>query len=241
MYDARSRKAQSVAGSPPSGGLLSRKRGSSGDLVSYASFGAHAAPVDYSAHVGVGHGFHAPYTHERTAIPTPQLSSGPSSSGSSPRSHAHSLGSQSHGAGSASSSRAPSPPHAYHGSAPHHHHHLAHSVRVAFGMTPIHPRRPTFAEMPPPPEFPGAQSVGSASVPASRAASPPIKLPPLKLPSSPSSPHQRSLSLGEDSAESAGLQERVELPHFREFAAATGVHAGVRGGEHSPIACAHLS
>ena len=235
-YDARSRKAQSVAGSPPSGGLLSRKRGSSGDLVSYASFGAHAAPVDYSPHVGVGHGFHAPYTHERTAIPTPQLSSGPSSSGSSPRSHAHSIGS--HGAGSASSSRAPSPPHAHHGpvsaSAPHHphHHHLAHSVRVAFGMTPIHPRRPALADMPPPPEFPSVQSTASVSVPVSRAASPPIKLAPLKLPSSPSSPHQRSLSLGEESADSAGQQERVELPHFSEFAAATGVHAGARG-EHS--------
>ena len=56
-YAARSRKA----GSPPSsgGGVLSRKRGSAGDLVAYASFGAHAAPVDYSPHVGVGHGFHA--------------------------------------------------------------------------------------------------------------------------------------------------------------------------------------
>ncbi|KAI0736293.1 hypothetical protein C8Q72DRAFT_769465 [Fomitopsis betulina] len=220
VYDTRTRKAQSVAGSPPSGGLLSRKRGSSGDLVSYASFGAHAAPVDYSAHVGIGHGFHAPYTHERTAIPTPQLSSGPSSSGSSPRSHAHSLGSHG-GAGSASSSRAPSPPHAPHHHP--HHHHLAHSVRVAFGMTPIHPRRPgpALAEMPPPLEFPA----GSASVPVSRAASPPIKLPPLKLPSSPSSPHQRSLSLGEDGVDS----ERVALPHFREFTAAAGAHGGEHG------------
>ncbi|KAH9841726.1 uncharacterized protein C8Q71DRAFT_700271 [Rhodofomes roseus] len=227
-YESRTRKAQSVAGSPPGSGLLSRKRGSSGDLVSYASFGGHTAPLDYSAHVGVGHGFQAPYTHERTAIPTPQLSSGPSSSGSSPRSHAHSLGS--HGAGSASSSRAPSPPHGHHpGASPHphhpHHHHLAHSVRVAFGMTPIHPRRSAFVEMPPPPEYPGVLS--AASVPVSRAASPPIKLPPLKLPSSPSSPHQRAMSLSEDPAEA--VQEKVELPHFREFAAATGYRAGARG------------
>lgn len=93
-------------------------------------------------------------------LPSPQLSSGPSSGGSSPGSLSHPLGppatiahhhrtasGNGTGALSTSSSRAPSPPYRSHPStpqpAPHapsregqHHHHLAHSVRLAF-MTPI--------------------------------------------------------------------------------------------------------
>lgn len=125
------------------------------------------------------------------ALPTPQLSSGPSSNGSSPGSYPHSIISQSgytagqhHRAnnessthpwfvginsGSVDSSRASSPPlwTPHHSSSPGHHlggpgmhgkpgsmmnapppssqapahHHLAHSVRLAFGMTPIHPQQ----------------------------------------------------------------------------------------------------
>ncbi|PCH39889.1 hypothetical protein WOLCODRAFT_136541 [Wolfiporia cocos MD-104 SS10] len=235
-HESRMRKSSSVAGSPPASGLLAgRKRGSSGDLVAYVH-GAHAPPGDHLMHsYGSSSGFHVPYTHERTVVPvpTPQLSSGPSSSGSSPRSHSHSLAS--HGTSSAGSSRAPSPPYGHRSSAHPHHHHLAHSVRVAFGMTPIHPRtrhptsalvHPTHAEMPPPPDYPGLPS--AASVPVSRACSPPIKLPPLKLPSSPSSPTHRPapLPLEETGAEREGQErEKVELPGFSEFTAATGLRA----------------
>ncbi|KZT09222.1 uncharacterized protein LAESUDRAFT_735502 [Laetiporus sulphureus 93-53] len=231
-FDPRARKAASVAGSPPSSSVLSgrmAKRGSTGDLVSYGSFGQPPA-LSYAGHMG---GFHIPYTHERTAVlgpvQTPQLSSGPSSGGSSPRSHTFSLAS--HGPSSASSSRAPSPV----GMRNHpHHHHLAHSVRVAFGMTPIHAppasRRagPAQVEMPPPPDFP---SIGASSMPVSRACSPPIKLPPLKLPSSPSSPSHRSATLSAQTQEE-GEAERVELPGFSEFAAATGLHICEREREY---------
>ncbi|KAH9851496.1 hypothetical protein C2E23DRAFT_780456, partial [Lenzites betulinus] len=147
FYDARARKVSSVAGSPPTASHISgrmAKRGSAGDLVSYGA--AHGAALDHFAMPPPS--FHIPYTSDRTALasgalPTPQLSSGPSSSGSSPRSsHAHALGA--HEGGSSSSSRAPSPPAAAHypgargsgagGSHHHHHAHLAHSVRAAFGM-----------------------------------------------------------------------------------------------------------
>ncbi|PPR07798.1 hypothetical protein CVT26_014983 [Gymnopilus dilepis] len=107
-------------------------------------------------------------------VPTPQLSSGPSSSGSSPASMAHGLshhpvvghGGSGSGSGtlSASSSRAPSPLHWSRGSPPsthlthrdhhasgHNNHHLAHSVRLAFGMTPIHSVPPSRRSSPPPP------------------------------------------------------------------------------------------
>lgn len=187
------------------------------------------------------------YSHERdrgaerertlAPLPTPQLSSGPSSSGSSPRSYSHQLVA---GAESVESSRAPSParmtvpgssyagstsphqaPAQAHGSGRDHHHHLAHSVRMAFGMTPIHPRASAPTSRPhasstsshPYPHtshayshshshslsHPFASHAGgvltSASMPASRSSSPPIKLPPLKLPSSPSSPTKISALL----------------------------------------------
>ncbi|KAI0826798.1 hypothetical protein BC628DRAFT_220180 [Trametes gibbosa] len=250
FYDPRARKVSSVAGSPPTVSAISgrmAKRGSSGDLVSYAA--AHGVSVDHFAMPPPS--FHIPYTSDRTSIaslPTPQLSSGPSSSGSSPRSHAHSLN---HEGGSSSSSRAPSPPGSHysrtagHGPASHHHHHahLAHSVRAAFGMTPIHPRPrpgPCATHTDPtvtPSHFGGADS-RPLSLPASRASSPPIKLPPLKLPSSPSSPLNRPDSLAAAAAaketrrrsldgavDEMALQEaqKVELPGFSEFAAASGL------------------
>ncbi|KAI0357481.1 hypothetical protein OH77DRAFT_105228 [Trametes cingulata] len=260
LYDPRSRKINSIGGSPPSVSVISgrmAKRGSSGDLVSYAA--AHGVSVDHFAMPPPS--FHIPYTSDRTSIaslPTPQLSSGPSSSGSSPRSHAHSL--TLNEAGSSSSSRAPSPPGAHHprahghtaaGQHHHHHAHLAHSVRAAFGMTPIHPRPragPPAAHSDPtvtPAHF-GAATAGDAthplSLPASRASSPPIKLPPLKLPSSPSSPLNRpdALVVGGPAAEKETRRrsldgavsemtlhesQKVELPGFSEFAAASGLGA----------------
>lgn len=180
----------SVPSSPPLSGRMA-KRGSSGDLVSYAPYHHQ----QYQGHIS-GHGyaygreneyaiqrsasstsvFSMPgtYSHERdrdrerergmererdrtlAPLPTPQLSSGPSSSGSSPRSYSHQLVAGTHGAESVSSSRAPSPSRMSASTSPRqsysqaqgsgqgrdhpHHHHLAHSVRMAFGMTPIHPR-----------------------------------------------------------------------------------------------------
>lgn len=244
-----------VPDSPPAGKLGGRKRNSTGDLVSL------------SGHTSLS-GAYPPYSSERNSayLPTPQLSSGPSSSGSSPRSYANSLyngtpgGPAVVGSGSlsASSSRAPSPPlWAQHAKAPHasphharehaHHHHLAHSVRAAFGMTPIHPRaRPVSSGYPrhgdgaTPASFaalaPGAEPADAStapSMPGSRASSPPIKLPPLKLPSSPSSPNGRAahvvglqglLNADEDVKNvDAPHPERVELPRFSEVEAATGL------------------
>ena len=162
------------------------------------------------------------HTQSFSQLSTPQLSSGPSSSGSSPGSVAHSLGPAHHqqpslshvpggsGSGSgtlsASSSRAPSPLHWARGSPPsHHNHHLAHSVRMAFGMTPIHHSVPPSRRSSPPPlkatlprntswssstnsSMPFAQPqssippnlLGVTSIPPSRSNSPPIILPPLK-------------------------------------------------------------
>ncbi|EMD40140.1 hypothetical protein CERSUDRAFT_122216 [Gelatoporia subvermispora B] len=234
LYDSRGHKL-SVAGSPPSGGLAGRyaKRGSSGDLVSYGAYNGHPHAGEHIVHLSaVAPGFHMPYTSERTLppLPTPQLSSGPSSSGSSPRSHPHPL--------SAASSRAPSPPAGArplhtHGRDHPHHHHLAHSVRVAFGMTPIHPRPKHAAsglahahEL-----GPAEQAARPTSLPPSRASSPPIRLPPLNLPSSPAAP-----AAEEPAAQPKPSTERergkVELPGFSEFAAATGLCR--RAGEQGP-------
>ena len=256
--------------SPPTATLPSPQRNSTGDLVS----------LMHPAGAG-GVGLYQPYSSERglANLSTPQLSSGPSSSGSSPRSHTNSLsGSGSgHGGGSgsgslsAASSRAPSPPlwaqqqqHyvksptalPYHRERERerdhpHHHHLAHSVRAAFGMTPIHPRgrpaAPPFASASlrgAGPDVPlsvhfnlshdRAEGVDShsPSVPGSRASSPPIKLAPLKLASLPSSPMHRPtaivgvkdlLNLEEPAVPETSVPERVELPRFSEIEAATGL------------------
>jgi len=120
--------------------------------------------------------FHSTYNSggASSQLPTPQLSSGPSSSGSSPGSLAHGIpppslmshpgagGGSTSGSGtlSASSSRAPSPLHwtrasptsaPSHTNSSHGSHHLAHSVRLAFGMTPIHSHPPSRRSSPPPP------------------------------------------------------------------------------------------
>jgi len=143
----------------------------------------------------------ASHTHSALSSPygftTPALSSGPSSSGSSPSSHPH--------------SRAPSPPHAhpnYHSQSHHSHSSpfLAHSVRAAFGMTPIHTTGPL-----PPVHVPSGFAV--ASMPTSRAGSPPIKLAPLRVPS-PS-------TLGDERSGKSPRMSGVALPGFSEVEAAT--------------------
>ncbi len=163
----------------------------------------------FSYHRGLpvhGHGTHS-QSHAHSYLPsshgltTPVLSSGPSSNGSSPSSHPH--------------SRAPSPTHSYpmHHSQSYHAHshshpHLAHSVRVAFEMTPIH----AAASLPPAFVHIAGSSAG-ASVPTSRAGSPPIKLAPLRVPS-PS-------ALGDERGGKSPGIGGVALPGFSEIEAAT--------------------
>ncbi|KAF8895627.1 hypothetical protein BD779DRAFT_1467002 [Infundibulicybe gibba] len=188
-------------------------------------------------------------------LPTPQLSSGPSSEGSSPGAQSHLLGppaalNPGSGSGggtlSASSSRAPSPVHGPHllannpGAhsgreiAPGHHHHLAHSVRMAFGMTPIHGSpgaRNLFnhtASQPhsgvSTPLHLGAPGISSTSMPVSRSGSPPITLPPLKMASALSSPKQRSGKMDNEDTDAEGnliiKKEKIALPGFSQFEAA---------------------
>ncbi|KAJ3483027.1 hypothetical protein NLI96_g6583 [Meripilus lineatus] len=246
-FGPRSRSSGMLVGSPPGSRILSgRKRGSTGDLVSLGRH-SYSHSTEHSTHSSPTGLYHVPYSAVEpslTALPTPQLSSGPSSSGSSPGTHPHSLASYpppptnalgGSGSLSAESSRPPSPPlwpasasyphhqksaGSYHHQQHHsggkardhpHHHHIAHSVRVAFGMTPIHPRSRHSASATTPssassgvpysplPSIEQQAGAGgelmSSSVPVSRASSPPIKLPPLKLPSSPSSPSLRSVPL----------------------------------------------
>ncbi|KAF7979981.1 hypothetical protein HWV62_43842 [Athelia sp. TMB] len=200
-----------------------------------------------------------PSSSSSSNLHTPQLSSGPSSHDSSPGSVNYPLVISAPAASvpfhfdtssvnpSASSSRASSPLHWGRDSAAHvshvregsygggpvskqQHHHLAHSVRKAFGMTPIHPQStPQFKEpnrtitswnsgtSTPAHPYP-ASSIFSASVPVSRSGSPPITLPPLKISSvmsSPSSPKRRTFDGADAERESA------RLPGFSEFEAAS--------------------
>ncbi|KIK44313.1 hypothetical protein CY34DRAFT_802821 [Suillus luteus UH-Slu-Lm8-n1] len=187
-------------------------------------------------------------------MPTPQLSSGPSSSGSSPGSSTYPLVGGMYSSKpvfesstitiSPSGSRPNSPPH------PHTNHHLAYSVRMAFGMTPInasHPPRNT--------SWPNSHHLGmglkskarstttvfaSSSVPASRSNSPPITLPPLNLGAGESAGDKEAegdgdglpMDMDEDESSSdeegtfmrtgsGGRRMKVELPGFKEFEAAT--------------------
>lgn len=195
---------------------------------------------------------------------TPQLSSGPSSDGSSPRSMTYPLGTSApstsapfhfdlgRGTRSASNSRPESPthwPHSSHhhsrdhswgGSSNNHpHHHLAHSVRKAFDMTPIHPP-PRNTSWPSSlsgqtlsgTSTPAYPNIFSSSVPASRSGSPPITLPPLKMTSPLSIPSRRSSqnaigehSIDDESGDLVGGTRRMHpnerLPGFSEFEAAS--------------------
>ena len=195
-------RAGSAYGSPPNSAnsmFLSRGFGSKTQHAPRRSDGQHQAP------------FHNNSGHASSQMATPQLSSGPSSNGSSPSSTAHGasypLSSQFHpyplssvpgggsGSGSgtlsASSSRVPSPlhwsrgsptasstasmstfrdqreynhhSHHYNGSG-NHTHHLAQSVRMAFGMTPIyHSHPPSRRSSPPPPPVPRNTSWSASS------------------------------------------------------------------------------
>ena len=173
-----------------------------------------------SFHHSHPHPRHPQHLASSSDIPTPQLSSGPSSNGSSPGG----LGQHTPlgpppilppGAGivsSAQNSRAPSPvswtsslaagqmtaiANAFGGGRREHNHgHLAHSVRVAFGMTPIVPSSSTchaqsqsgsgrvhsFTGLTVPTHALNTNLWDPRSMPASRSGSPPITLPPLKVP-----------------------------------------------------------
>jgi zinc-finger protein CreA/MIG len=198
--------------SPPISYSIGRKRRSSDDyepyrcvklsyfplstrLSSCSLFSAPATQHAFSHQRGLsGLGAHSgPHAHTYShGLTTPALSSGPSSNGSSPSSHAH--------------SRAPSPTQSHHN---HSHPYLAHSVRAAFGMTPIHATTPL--------PTPYVHVSAGPSVPTSRAGSPPIKLAPLRVPS-PS-------ALGDErgGGKSPRVGGGVSLPGFSEIEAATRV------------------
>ncbi|KAG1818497.1 uncharacterized protein BJ212DRAFT_1497001 [Suillus subaureus] len=248
----RSRRS-SIVSSPPTRGAFfpaSRKQGS-GSFEPIPHVRTYPGQLSLAAQAQVS---------ERALhnLPTPQLSSGPSSSGSSPGSSTYPLvGNGMYSSKpvfesgaittSPSGSRPNSPPH------PHTNHHLAYSVRMAFGMTPInasHPPRNT--------SWPNSHHLGmgmstglknkarsttnvfaSNSVPASRSNSPPITLPPLNLGASESTGDKEGegegeglpMDLDEDESSSddegtfmntgGGKREKVELPGFKEFEAAT--------------------
>ncbi|KAG6329967.1 hypothetical protein ID866_9121 [Astraeus odoratus] len=148
-------RGSSIVGSPPnSRGIFgpSSRNKSLGDIPNMATLPhVHTYPGQLSLAVQADRKSHS--------LPTPQLSSGPSSSsGSSPGSSVYPLAA---GAWSTSMSSRPtfeiggptrSPPISRPGSPRHasssvnghshhpHHHHLAHSARSTFGMTPIHAR-----------------------------------------------------------------------------------------------------
>jgi len=215
------RRRGGVPDSPPTPFTIGRKRRSSGDyepyrcsllfLISIWSNSRFIALVSSSA-PAFQHSFSyqrgfpvngtqsASHPHSYVSSPhgltTPALSSGPSSSGSSPSSHPH--------------SRAPSPthPHPIHHSQSYQSPYLAHSVRAAFGMTPIHATAP----LPSPYVYVAGGSAG-ASVPTSRSSSPPITLPPLRVPS-PS-------ALGDERGGKSPRIGGVALPGFSEVEAAT--------------------
>jgi len=219
-------RRRGVPDSPPVSSSVGRKRRSSSDyephrcvllilismalshvLLLYFHFSAPAFQHTFSHQRGFPVNVNQLVSHTHSALSspyaftTPALSSGPSSSGSSPSSHPH--------------SRASSPPHAHpsHPSQSSHHTHsspyLAHSVRAAFGMTPIHTAGPL-------PSAAHAHAPGGfagASMPTSRAGSPPIKLAPLRVPS-PS-------ALGDERNGKSPRMGGVALPGFSEVEAAT--------------------
>ncbi|KAF5361054.1 hypothetical protein D9756_005004 [Leucocoprinus leucothites] len=237
--DSRSR-GPSVAGSPTNSSILMPQH--RGPMMKQSQSSRRTDSLGY-AMPPLPHHYHQhhPYLASSSGVPTPQLSSGPSSNGSSPGS----LGQHTPlgpppllppGAGlavsnissvSATSSRAPSPVSWTSSLAAGHmtatanvfqggkreqsHSNLAHSVRMAFGMTPIVPSPPRShahahshsrtesglllgggASHPvsgvTTPMHPHSHSSLSSSLwdlrsmPGSRSGSPPITLPPLKVP-----------------------------------------------------------
>ncbi|KAF8555752.1 hypothetical protein OG21DRAFT_1507387 [Imleria badia] len=235
----RRSRGSSIVGSPPGSkgvfGPASRKR-SSGEVSQMATLPhVHSYPGQLSLAAQADRSFYS--------LPTPQLSSGPSSSsGSSPGSITYPLQGGGYPARptfeaapmtqSPSSSRPASPSHgASNNGGVSNGHHLAHSVRLAFGMTPINPSGPRNTSWPStkaakPNGSPNAtiNSNTSASLPVSRSGSPPITLPPLKFkPTSlkDSSGYDREMSVSDDEGTREKNACKVELPGFREFEAAT--------------------
>ena len=199
-------------------------------------------------------------------VNTPQLSSGPSSNDSSPGSYPNSLASstiryQPDIVTSNASSRATSPPPPSNSghiksnsgssassvhlplqsytrdreSGPAHRN-LAHSLRVAFGMTPIHPHpmsgyggsgsktTPGGAT----PFSTGPGHIHPLSMPVSRSSSPPITLPPFKFDppnrsSCPTSPVEDTEMEDATASSNRSSKPKIELPGFSEFTAASGI------------------
>jgi len=238
-YGARQRsRHSSVVSSPPNRGAVpvTRKKGSvdGPQTASIPHVRTYPGQLSLAAQASE-RGLHN--------LPTPQLSSGPSSNGSSPNSFTYPLSGGIYTskpvfeAGpitmSPANSRPSSPPHGHPsnhnhaGGAPHHH--LAHSVRMAFGMTPIHPSGPPRNTSWPNPHLKSNPNVfSSSSVPASRSNSPPITLPPLNCPSSPPLiPMDQDDSSSDDEGTFINNNRdrprpgKVELPGFKEFEAAT--------------------
>lgn len=138
--------------------------------------------------------------------------------------------------------------------------HLAHSVRVAFGMTPIHPNAlpphkrsmsPTRVSSPTPYQHAqqhnqfGAGIVAGGmfpiSMPPSRSGSPPITLAPLNLPSDGGealdSPHGEVKCESDDSAKKDNpAKKKVALPGFSLFEAAARGHVSM--AVDAPVAAA---
>ena len=209
---------------------------------------------------------HFPAGRGSRFVNTPQLSSGPSSNDSSPGSYPNSLASsttrhQPDIVASNGSSRAASPPPSINSGhiksnnsssaspvyLPHPslardresgptHRNLAHSLRVAFGMTPIHPHpmsgyggsgsktTPGGAT----PFSTGPVHVQALSMPASRSSSPPITLPPLKFDPSahsscPTSPVEDTEMEDATVPSNRSSKPKIELPGFSEFTAASGI------------------
>lgn len=239
-YASRQRsRHSSVVSSPPNRGALipvPRKKGS-GD-------GPQTALIPHVRTYPGQLSLAAQASERLHNIPTPQLSSGPSSSGSSPNSFTYPLGGgiytskpvleAGHITMSPANSRPGSPPHSHPsnhnhaGDAPHHH--LARSVRMAFGMTPIHPSGPPRNTSWPSSHLKSNPNIfSSSSVPGSRSNSPPIVLPPINL--DPSSPPPLPMDEDDSSSDDEGTfinhdrgrsrPCKVELPGFKEFEAAT--------------------
>ena len=244
----------SLVGSPPrQTGFSDIRSRSSVEMSPPSSFS-----IPSSGHFPAGRG--------SRFVNTPQLSSGPSSNDSSPGSYPNSLASSTtrhqpdivasngsprpaspplsrnsghikiHSSSSASSAHIPHPPHTRDRESGPAHRNLAHSLRVAFGMTPIHTHpmsgyggsgsktTPGGAT----PFSTGPGHVQALSMPVSRSSSPPITLPPLKFDPSahsscPTSPVEDTEMEDVTVQINRSSKPKIELPGFSEFTAASGI------------------
>jgi zinc finger protein CreA/MIG len=239
----------SIYGSPPSAGLNARL----------------GKPPQTQPAARKGDTYFPMYGSSATSsqVPTPVLTSGPSSNGSSPGSLAR-LPSPTtltghYGPAIASGSRPPSPHHSRgsplstHASSRHPYpggnqstHHLAHSVRVAFGMTPVHSHPPSrrSSPPPPPPSIPRNTSWSTPSDslhhltsfshrhPSSGYTTPFVfgsphgafgtgSTPGSRAPSPPIRLPALKNNVNMDSESTRRGNDKIELPHFSEFEAST--------------------